>query len=842
MNRSQDYNIVEIKNFNCLQINLQRSRTATIQLNKTIEEKQCDIVFIQEPYVIKSKVCGFSLRHKLYYKSSNVIKTAILVINPKIQCLFIESLSNHFLTIVKLEFESKIFYGFSLYCSPFESIESELIEVNNALKILKPKNLIICMDSNAKSKVWFNKSDNNRGQLLIDFINQNNLFIINNNDNLQLTTYFTTRGVSNIDLTIIDINSTQFVNNWRICDDHDSMSDHRYLEFKICQSPQTIKYKNTKKYIIRDENWAHFGHKCQLLVNTLKPLIKDISNENEFNHFVNQLSLKLNDICDQSFRIEDYNNTYINNKTNNWWTQDLTRKRRQINRIRRAYQRCQTPNRMQIKYNYLCAREEYKQLLIITKNKSWISFIENNSIANPWGLVYAISKDKVKVESVSELRRSDGSVNTDTKEMASQLLDTLFPYDNIQSDTDFHKILRQQIGDYCEPNDLFFSKIEVTEVINTQNKSKAPGIDGFTADIIKNLHSIDNTFMTNIYNKSLSIGLFPNIWKISCVKVLKKPNKQDYTTAKSYRPISLLSVFAKVLEKLLINRINYYLESKSLLNSRQYGFRPQKSTVDALMNVTNFIEASYDNKGFALLIALDISGAFDNAFWPIILKNLRDHKIPGNLYYLTKSYFEDRKAKLWFQNIEVEKSLSKGCPQGSTCGPGFWSIIYNSLLEIEIPENCLIQGFADDTIFMISGQNQILNLVNDWSVKNELEFNASKTVSVLFTKNIKYTNPKIYLNSTELKISKSMLYLGIKLDSKLNWKIQMNYLKTKAIQLVMNITSFAKNKYGLNRRSLEVIYKGAIIPIISYGSPVWYKALDRKQNQKIFENIQRLLT
>jgi hypothetical protein len=143
---------------------------------------------------------------------------------------------------------------------------------------------------------------------------------------------------------------------------------------------------------------------------------------------------------------------------------------------------------------------------------------------------------------------------------------------------------------------------------------------------------------------------------------------------------------------------------------------------------------------------------------------------------------------------------------------------------------------------MISGQNQILNLVNDWSVKNELEFNASKTVSVLFTKNIKYTNPKIYLNSTELKISKSMLYLGIKLDSKLNWKIQMNYLKTKAIQLVMNITSFAKNKYGLNRRSLEVIYKGAIIPIISYGSPVWYKALDRKQNQKIFENIQRLLT
>lgn len=122
-----------------------------------------------------------------------------------------------------------------------------------------------------------------------------------------------------------------------------------------------------------------------------------------------------------------------------------------------------------------------------------------------------------------------------------------------------------------------------------------------------------------------------------------------------------------------------------------------------------------------------------------------------------------------------------------------------------------------------------------------MEFNALKTVSVLFTKNIKYTNPKIYLNSAQIKISKSMLYLGVNLDSKLDWNLQINYLKTKAIQLIMNITSFAKHKYGLNRRSLEVIYKGAIIPIISYGSPVWFKALDRKQNQKIFESIQRLL-
>jgi hypothetical protein len=185
--------------------------------------------------------------------------------------------------------------------------------------------------------------------------------------------------------------------------------------------------------------------------------------------------------------------------------------------------------------------------------------------------------------------------------------------------------------------------------------------------------------------------------------VLRKPkkNKIDYTDPKSYRPISLLAVFAKVLEKLLTNRVNYYLRSNNLLSEQQYGFTPQKSTIDAILNAKNFIHSSFQRKGFAMLIALDISGAFDNAFWPKILVNLQQLKCPKNLYYLTKSYFSQRFASLWIQNKQISKSLSKGCPQGSACGPGYWGIIIDTLLKTEFPSGVQIQAFADDCLLMI---------------------------------------------------------------------------------------------------------------------------------------------
>ncbi len=147
---------------------------------------------------------------------------------------------------------------------------------------------------------------------------------------------------------------------------------------------------------------------------------------------------------------------------------------------------------------------------------------------------------------------------------------------------------------YNSADDPLFTEAEVTEIVNTQNNAKSPGEDGFNAQIIKNLHKTEPLFLTKLYNKCLTLGVFPDIWKSSVGKVIRKSGKRDFRNAKSYRPISLLSVFAKILEKLLINHTIFYLKSNNLLDENQYGFTPQKSSIDAIFSAIDFIQLAFE--------------------------------------------------------------------------------------------------------------------------------------------------------------------------------------------------------------------------------------------------------
>ncbi len=158
--------------------------------------------------------------------------------------------------------------------------------------------------------------------------------------------------------------------------------------------------------------------------------------------------------------------------------------------------------------------------------------------------------------------------------------------------------------------------------------------------------------------------------KLTLLKSLKRPD--DYRQTSSYRPISLLSIFAKISEKLLINRITHFTRSNNKFNAIKYGFVPQKSTEDAMHSLKNILNA-FERKGFLLTIAADIRGTFDHFWWAKILLQLRLKRCPMNLYLLTKSYFSHRIAKLWYLNEEVVRDLAIGCPQGSALGPWLWN-------------------------------------------------------------------------------------------------------------------------------------------------------------------------
>jgi len=131
-----------------------------------------------------------------------------------------------------------------------------------------------------------------------------------------------------------------------------------------------------------------------------------------------------------------------------------------------------------------------------------------------------------------------------------------------------------------------------------------------------------------------------------------------------YRPISLLIYGGKVLEELLINRINHHPTYTGYLNKNQYGFRPQTSSIDAVLALQEY-EDGFRTGEVIILVSLDVEAAFNVAWWPAILKSLNDSRCPRNLYNLTSSYFSNRRATLQTSNNKIEAIITRGLPQGS---------------------------------------------------------------------------------------------------------------------------------------------------------------------------------
>jgi hypothetical protein len=178
-----------------------------------------------------------------------------------------------------------------------------------------------------------------------------------------------------------------------------------------------------------------------------------------------------------------------------------------------------------------------------------------------------------------------------------------------------------------------------------------------------------------------------------------------------------------------------YTHSNDLFNDNQYGFSPQRGTVDAAMEVKNCIEESLRLKQFAIIVSLDVKGAFDAPWWPSILKQLRELKCPKNLYNLSAGYFSSRKATLSINNYKTDIEVQKGCPQGSCCGPCFWNVMYNSLLNLKFNSRTKVIAFVDDLIVLTRGAckmgtenytNQDLKKIERWATDNKIEFNDQK--------------------------------------------------------------------------------------------------------------------
>ncbi|CAN0606060.1 unnamed protein product, partial [Ectocarpus sp. 12 AP-2014] len=173
----------------------------------------------------------------------------------------------------------------------------------------------------------------------------------------------------------------------------------------------------------------------------------------------------------------------------------------------------------------------------------------------------------------------------------------------------------------------------------------SPGPDALSAKIISHVFNIYPNLLKHLYNKCLDFASFPERWKTSVVKIIPKCFTVE-PTAKSFRPISLLNVLGKILEKLIYDRLLFWTHNSptTTISTRQYGFMPQKSAEDAINEVVKRQRKIRDSYHYGIVVSLDISSAFDCASWKHILATLKNYQIPSNIYYLIENYFSNRRA------------------------------------------------------------------------------------------------------------------------------------------------------------------------------------------------------
>lgn len=377
---------------------------------------------------------------------------------------------------------------------------------------------------------------------------------------------------------------------------------------------------------------------------------------------------------------------------------------------------------------------------------------------------------------------------------------------------------------------------EVYLIINGINSKKSNGPDGFPTSVLKDNIQKFSSILSHMFNQILCSGIYPDCLKMSKVVPIFKSGESNNPC--NYRPISTLSVFNKVFEKLLVKRILEFYDKYDVLYKYQYGFRKGCSTSTAIVELVDFLIENIDKKCIVGGLFIDLKKAFDTLDHNILLKKLEYYGIRGVANDIIRSYLIDRQQ---YVVIDGEKSspqiFNVGVPQGSNIGPLLFLTYINDIGNL--PLIGIPRLFADDTaIFyphidvnsVIRDLEQDLHILIKFCNDNLLSINLSKTKYMLFHSPRKklgnHINPNVGSNTIE-KVS-SMKYLGLLLDSTLSWENHIKSLEKKVASMcgmVYRVRSFVP------RQVLLKFYYACIHSLLQYLVIAWGHACRSKLNK-----------
>ena len=686
-----------------------------------------------------------------------------------------------------------------IYSHPLDRLHSEKLE--QVLEQL-PQPFLIQADLNAHNPLWCptNKTDR-KGRIIANLLTKNKLILLNDKSPTYL--HPSTGTLSAIDLTIVTDSLAPKL-NWEV--NEPLNSDHFPIVTSLGQ-----KQPDTQQYFFNfnKANWENFSKDIEDNITKIGNL--------EIEQFSKIISIAANKYIPK-FKLKG--------KCVPWWTEEIKKAHKAKNKLYKKYKRnpCQENLR-----NYNKQKNYLKLIIRKQKQITWERFTDpsqsNLNQTTLWNKIRAI-KGNTKQTEIFALNGC--SKNKIQENLAYFFREQFNKQNKFQCKLNLSQYKNNNVEEINKP----FKLIELLRALqNTKGNSTGP--DNISYKMIKHFSNKTLISLLEIYNKTYISQKFPGEWKRALIIPIVKKNKSQ-NLLENYRPITLINCLSKLFEKMINCRIRYFIEKNQLFPKNFFSYRKGIGTIDLLKVIEDFVTQNFNKKQHTDCISLDIENAFNQTSKHLIIKNLIDLGLSGNIVMIIDSFLTERTFKVKANNkISREHTINNLLPQGSPLSPLLFQIAIIKILKDITPSiDTRILIFADDITILGSSNkncgnknidNMISNLYN-WANKFGYNFNKSKAKQLHFCKFYKCTNKNYQLNKSEITIEKVIKILGLNFDKKLNWKFHLEYLKNKAIKHLNLIKILSKSKFGTDREKLIFILKTLFFGTYDYGSQIYCSA------------------